>query len=234
MSGLLRNHFRAALSANVLAFMDDIERQSGQVIDIVHQPAGVTAAMGMYCLPGKICIEIPPSGAIHEPAALHELQHMERYLVHEIPMMGAAGNPDVQLVGQLENPVEHLVIVPRAARWRLLEQAFWDQQIRDSWFNIEAGVSTWPYTKQQAIRLEWMSTFLAEDPAAIALGEAVLTATGPTEERETRDLRDQILSNLDNKADVTEIVCAGLGIASRRVQLQIYDKASHQFKFRNL
>lgn len=123
MSAVLRDHFRNTLPHRVRMFMDDIETQSGMQIDIVHQPPGASAAVSMRCLPGKIRIEIPTSNAIHVPAALHELQHMERYLVEGVPAMGGLNPPDYGLVGFLDNPVEHLVIVPQSAAWGMREEA---------------------------------------------------------------------------------------------------------------
>lgn len=234
MSAQLRAYFRSALTPELLAFMDAIEAQSGMQIDVVHQPAGDTAAMGMRCLEGKIQIEIPASHAIHMPAALHELQHMERYLVQGIPMMGAMHSADRELVGRLENPVEHLVIVPEAEKWGMRERAFWDGQIRRDWLNLPNSGRGYLYDRQQALRMNWLGTFLATDRAVLDLSDRMLAEAGAAEERETRALRDEAIGCLDDKIELTRIVTTGLNIAPHRVQFQIFDKASGKFIYRPL
>ena len=234
MSAQLRAYFRGQLTPEILAFMDDIEAQSGMQIDVVHQPPGDTAAMGMRCLEGKIQIEIPVTNAIHMPAALHELQHMERYLVHGVPAMGAVYEADQDLVGRLENPIEHLVIVPQASKWSMREQDFWNAQIRNGWINLPNSGPGYLYSRQQMLRLNWLATSYATDAGVIALAESMLAAEGKAEEAETRDLREEAFGHLDDKIELTRIITAGLGIASHRVQLQIFDKGTGKFTRRPL
>lgn len=234
MSAQLRALFRSALTPELLAFMDDIETQSRVQIDVVHQPAGATAAMGMRCFAGTIQIEIPVSNVIHMPAALHELQHMERYLVHGVPAMGGVDRADWELVGHLENPIEHLIIVPQSSKFGLREQNYWDNQIRNGWINLPNSGPGYLYSRQQMLRMNWLATSFATDAGVIALAESILAAEGGTEESETRALRDEALAHLDDKVELTRIITAGLNIASHRVRLQTFDKDTGKFTYRPL
>jgi hypothetical protein len=190
--------------------------------------------MGMRCFAGTIQIEIPVSNVIHMPAALHELQHMERYLVHGVPAMGGVDRADWELVGNLENPVEHLVIVPQASKWGMRDHNFWNAQIRNGWMDLPNSGPGYLYSRQQILRMNWLATSYATDAGVIALAERMLAAEGKAEEAEIRDLREEAVAHLDDKIELTRIITAGLGIASRRVQLQIFDKGTGKFTQRPL
>lgn len=238
MSEALRDLFRSSLNPDHLRFMDEIEAQSGVRIDVEHLEPGDTAAMGMRCYAGAIRIEIPSSNAIHPPAAFHELQHLDRYLVQGVPAMGCMDRPtdpdDRLRIGLLDNPVEHLVIVPQAAERNMRDEAFWNDRVRKGWLEIDNSGPDYLYDRQQYVLLNWLQTYLATDSAVIAFAEGVLAAEGTAIETVTRAVREEALENLDDKVELTRIVTAGLNIPSRRVQLQTFDKATGSFTYRPL
>jgi hypothetical protein len=90
------------------------------------------------------------------------------------------------------------------------------------------------YSRQQILRMNWLATSYATDAGVIALAERMLAAEGKAEEAEIRDLREEAVAHLDDKIELTRIITAGLGIASRRVQLQIFDKGTGKFTQRPL
>ena len=218
--------------------MDEIEAQSGVTIDVEHMPSAATAGMSMRCFSNVFEIQIPHSNAIHLPAALHELQHFDRYLVQGIPAIGAVDQPadpnDRVRIGGLDNPVEHLVIVPQSIRWNMREEAFWNAQVKRGWLDLDNSGDGYFYDRQQYLLLNWLATRLATDPNVISLADGILANEGAAMETMARAVRDKAERNLDDKVELTRIVTTGLNIAPDRVQLQFFDKATRTFTRRPL
>ncbi len=149
--------------------------------------------------------------------------------------MDQPADPNDRLrIGLLENPVEHLVIVPQAGERNMRDEAFWNERVRKGWLHLDNSGPGYLYDRKQCVLLNWLQTHLATDPNVTAFAESVLAAEGTALETVTRAVCEAALEEIDDKVELTRIVTAGLNIPPRRVQLQTFDKATGSFTYRPL
>lgn len=114
----------------------DIEYYSGTEIEFRtksrFQELGGTFAIqdAAYCDETRAHITINDDHGIDAMAVTHELLHIYRYWVEQIPVLDTVSEQDVELFAGIDNALEHLSIVPRQQHLGFDTTPYWTQQMR--------------------------------------------------------------------------------------------------------
>lgn len=124
---------KAQLPPDVCRLVDDIESFAGIEITVVAKPERTNAACsvgGDYAL-----IEVPSLNAICASEVLHELLHIERNWPEQVPQLIGANPASAfwDLSGVIDNLLEHIVIVPRTAKYGFDPYGYWNENHRPIW-----------------------------------------------------------------------------------------------------
>lgn len=90
--------------------------------------------------------------------AVHELLHLERYLVSGVPQMQPASEGVVGMVEPMENILEHLIIIPKASEHGFDHAAQEERHAKRQWDSLSAVVVQSPVGRAGAL-LYYLPTF---------------------------------------------------------------------------
>jgi hypothetical protein len=134
--------------------------------------------------------------------------------------MMRARRPDGWLFSDLENALEHLVIVPVQNASTMAEPAFWDAATNKDWDAFEANNHP-SYTRGTWLSLSWMSTYLASDRAVHQRAEAIADAQG--ELASLQGCRSQVIASLADKRLAARCVLRRWGVSTSNVDIVPFD-----------
>ena len=145
----MKKHYLAKLPVDIQSFVIDIEREAEIDIRVAVDDSRAGRHQGE---PDPLACDIDEDGAtILIPRAdyfpggsvLHELLHINRFLVEQVPQINICDNhwdPQLETVfGQLDNNLEHLVIVPEELRRRPARRDRWISVIDRTLSEIRTG-----------------------------------------------------------------------------------------------
>jgi len=182
--------FKSLLPENVRSLVDEIETFSETEISVTQDttPPSPTLVGGH-----SISTTVNETEAVifyHEEAhlipyaLLHELLHIHRYWVEMVPQLLPCRNGNrVKITSQIENVLEHLIIVPKVAEYGFEPYSHWNDLAlkvwqRYPWPEIPEG---WPRRKN--CLLHWLEvTSIVNDARAIQLAEEALREESLLEE----------------------------------------------------
>lgn len=146
------------LSADIRQLVEEIERSIESEIRVTIDPNRARGVEGerdpLACNADEDGAEIliPAQDAFLESAVLHELLHIQRFLVYQIPKLVVcddawdSDNVDLDRLMQLEhglhdldNNLEHLLIVPKEIQWRPERKEWWASRMERSCRQLAEG-----------------------------------------------------------------------------------------------
>ena len=97
--------------------------------------------------------DVPPN------SILHELLHVHRYWVGGIPQIMPIGNSDNQwkVTSQIENCLEHQIIVPREADYGFEPYSYWNRTVKILWERYPWPDPIEPSLRRDRCLLGWLS-----------------------------------------------------------------------------
>lgn len=162
----MQPEYLARLAEPLRAFVGEIERKAAIDIAVVLDPrlnGGGPDGQGQL----EVVIEAqrnllcaPTNGYFPEGAVRHELLHLKRFHVDGVPKLVLADAEDwdqafSDALGELDNAIEHVVIVPEELRFHPERLEHWEAVMR----NVCAGLPSVPVGERPlAVCLHW--TFL--------------------------------------------------------------------------
>jgi hypothetical protein len=190
MSEELREQARAQMPSNAIALLDEIETYTGVHVDFAPYTFPLRSNSFNPKAPASI---VSPEGAtvylhdfehIDQHGVVHELLHIQRYLVEGVPMMQPSRNAEANMTAlqNIENGLEHLVIVPREATYGLDTSTYWNAVSRHRW-----GSYPWPNpnAKRNDLLLERLALELVTDPEVLQIGTDRLRTEGLADEADS-------------------------------------------------
>jgi hypothetical protein len=160
----------------------------------------------------------------------HELLHLERFWVQAIPQvvpLETAPASNWQVTSQIENCLEHQIIVPREADYDFEPYDYWAETERKLW-----GRYPWPDIKEpdarrRACLLGGLSTFrLVRDEGVIQHVTECLDAEGML--KETAEFVRRVSDVVHTKEKMLRLTLQHLGISRNEVKLIRLDVRSRQ------
>lgn len=128
------------------------------------------------------------AGDFQPQAVLHELLHLRRYWIDFVPQILPIDDPGgekIKLANQIENTLEHLVIVPQEHKYGFESYAFYTETTSEHWQAYPwPGISE-PWARRKNCLLTWLTThLLVRDPAIERLAWRCADAEGLLTEAE--------------------------------------------------
>jgi len=209
----MENDYLARLPDDLRAFVMDIEREAEIDIKVAVDGSRAGRRPGE---PDPLACDIDEDGAtilipradyFPDGSVLHELLHINRFLVEQVPQINvceAHWSPQLETVfGQLDNNLEHLVIVPEELRRRPARRDRWVSVIDRTLNEIRSG------KLQQADR-DFLGIYtlafidhVLNDPALRERSESILDGLGLRDRAVV--FRDAIIPALASKEATTRI-----------------------------
>ena len=226
----LRDKARAELPQNVLALMDDIEAFAGREIQFefnhLPPPTEYPEAAASYVQEDKARILLREAAPISAQDVLHELLHIQRYWVEGVPQLEPAdgdwGKDDNwATTAQIENSLEHLVILPREADYRFSPRPKFTEIAQREWSEYPWPDVQGEFQRRFVCYMRWLACETIPDEAVRALAKDCLTREGVFGDAER--LRKTVLRRLPNKRRSLAAVVRALGIPADGVQLTYLD-----------
>lgn len=170
----MRNQVMKALSGGARDLWLELEKAHGGPIEIREMPLDAPQAANAGANPGPadpfLCLRQP----IQRPALVHELLHLERYWLLQVPQLKGHTASSNNVAKILENPLEHLSVVPRQAFFEASEPDVWEEASLSVWRQHPWPSQTTTARRNTAL-LEWLSTCLCPGGEAERCGRAILT-----------------------------------------------------------
>ncbi len=181
----MQQDFRQRLTAAIRRLVEEIETFAGTEIEVRPTPAPTQATERQ---PKAVVLIASEQGAtlLYRPeqefppqAVLHELLHLQRYWMERIPQLVAAVDPDgekTRIAHEIENALEHLIIIPREAGYGFNPYPAWNERARGNWGAYPWPEVTAPWARRKHGLLSYLTTsFLVTDAQLKRLADEALT-----------------------------------------------------------
>jgi hypothetical protein len=233
MAEALREKVRAGLPSSILALMDEIESFARLHLGFDHYNFPVRANKFNPRAPAT---EVSPDGAtvyLHDFDVLdlhgitHELLHIHRYWIEGVPQIQPARNvaANLQASTNIENGLEHLVIVPREATYGFDADRYWSDVARHKWAQYP-----WPWIadRRNDILLERLALELVKDLEVHQMARGHLRTEGMEEEADR--FAQRIRQFLGNKPRAAACVVRFMRIPPGLLHLTHIDVRNRSFR----
>lgn len=162
----MQPEYLARLSAPVQQFILEVEKGAGVDIKVIpdsKQNEGGTSGQGKLAVEidaQSVKLFVPTNGYFPDGAVRHEVLHVQRFLVEEVPKLTLADSEEWDKafsdgLGGLDNAIEHVVIVPVELQFHPDRRQHWEEVMRKACL----GLPDAPECEQPlAVCLHW--TFL--------------------------------------------------------------------------
>lgn len=186
----MQREFRQRLPGSVQRLVDELEERADLEIPVCidtrpvspTEPNPERAAAAINHDGATIFIRSDSAFSPH--GILHELLHIHRYWIEEVPqLMPAQGDRDTddrwRITSQIENALEHVIIVPREAAYGFDPYPYWAETARKNWSSYPWEHIPDPWARRAACIVGSLSVrFLVKDPAVQDLAERCIAEEG--------------------------------------------------------
>jgi hypothetical protein len=200
----LRDQVRATLGSNILGLMDELEAYAKLTIRFERYRFPVSPNAYNQ---NPTATEVDHNGAtiylydfdsVDQHGITHELLHIHRYWIEGAPQLVPAQGKDtpgnVRACGDVENALEHLIIVPREAGCGFDSSGFWNAVAKKLWERYPwPDITDLPGRRNNAL-LGRLGLELVTDKEVLARAADCLRSEGLSDEAERFATRiDQFL-----------------------------------------
>jgi hypothetical protein len=233
LSQELREQVRAGLSAATLSLLEEIEAFARLQINFAQYTFPLRATSFNPKAPAT---EVSPDGAtiylhdfdtIDQHGVTHELLHIQRYWIDRVPQIQPARNAKANLPGvqNIENTLEHLVIVPREMSYGFDSAGYWNAVSKHRWEQYP-----WPNlsARRNDILLERLVLELVSDQDVRQLAADCIRREGLTGEADRFAVRIKQL--LGAKARAAACVVRFMKISKGLLHLTHIDVRNRSFR----
>jgi hypothetical protein len=166
--------YKGQLPGAVATLVDRIESFTKREIsvEIDSRPVSTTSPnpdrLAARITPTEAAIVLRSRDVFPAHAVLHELLHIERMWVERVPQLLPIHDPRgtrIKIATDIENALEHLVIVPREADYGFDPYPYWNETSRRNWAEYPWPAMADPWSRRKACLLGWLTVFyLVNDP----------------------------------------------------------------------
>lgn len=184
--------FKTQLPPDIAKLVDDIESFARReiLVEVDTRPVSPSSPnpdrLAVHVTPTEARILLRSRDVFRPHDVLHELLHIERLWVEQIPQLLPIHDPHgnrSRIAGDIENALEHLVIVPREANYGFDPYPYWNETSRRNWAGYPWPTMTDPWSRRKACLLGWLTVFyLVNDSVGRCHVEECLRKEGLLEE----------------------------------------------------
>lgn len=223
------------LGFKIRTFVEDIERQSGIVIQVETDDSRVGRNTGepdpLACVvnESEARLLVPSTTELSDGPVLHELLHIHRFLVEGVPQISVCEDhwsPDLErFFAQLDNNIEHLVIVPIEIQWIPERRVRWVEKLRRVLGEVQDGQLLTADQKFLAIYGRFFVDHVLNDSALLDWSKSILDTLGLSSEAEA--FRQKMLSALPSKEVATGVVVDQFNLDPSFICLDYLNSGEH-------
>lgn len=210
----MQNEYLKKLPPDLNELISLVEHESGLEIKVVLDPnLNNSGPLGIGKLKidiqvQSICLFAPSNGYFPNGAVRHEVLHVKRIYVDNNPRLALADdvnwNPPLEKsLVQLDNAIEHLIIVPielekhseRHIHWERVESIFWTENIPNSPIDLNCRINVYLHWAFLRHVIPHSKSF----PAAISFMESHKLKT------DADAFVDKLLSKITNKEEMVRL-----------------------------
>lgn len=218
----------------VVGLVEEIESAMGKEITYLPNPYPI-------CLtdpnPNALACSVSEHGAdifhrveeIDPHGLTHELLHIRRYLVENIPQILPVKDPTgqhIQITSQIENSLEHLIIVPMEEQFGFEPYEYWHRTSLHNWTNFDRKIMNKFAIKKNCI-LGWLTTSnLVKSEEVRELAYRKIKKSGLL--NEARKINKEIVQSNADKCKQLRILVRCLQIPANAVKIITYYPAENR------
>lgn len=205
--------------------VSEIETYSGFEIQVLPNPTPVSATdpnpNAPACMVTETSAQILHRGNNIDPQGFtHELLHIYRYLVQQIPQVipvSSSDSSNFKVTSQIENALEHLVIVPLEQKYGFDPHDYWNKTVKQNWEKIDhSSVNTFAIRKN--CLLGWLTVSnLVTDEETKQIAERKINKLGYLDK--AKQLNFKVVKYKKSKEKQLSCVINFLRIPNKEVQL---------------
>ncbi|WLB58044.1 hypothetical protein [Bradyrhizobium japonicum] len=233
-----REKVLASLPRNVIGLIEEIELFAGTQIEFrdksILLSAGETnvGVESVFATHTHAYISLPDLDSVNASAIIHELLHLRRYWVEQVPQIEATTNrsPFVELAANIDNAVEHLSIVPRERDYGFNPAPYWNKIVEGYWRDfpwLEVG----PQDRRMRCLLGWLSLPLIDSNALAIDIRARVASAGLLADAQKFLVRIQ---SLPSKVRIASAVFRFLQIPRNNFELVVLDIRNRKSERRSI
>lgn len=239
----MNKKYRGLLPSPVLDLVDRIESFANLEIGVEPNPYPLRSTDPN---PNHLALSADNIGAtilyrnladIHPHAMLHELLHLERFWLEQVPQVVPVNQQMAEhwnITSEIENSLEHLIIVPREEQYGFEPFGYWTSTTRTNWGRYPWSTLTDKWARRKNCLLGWLSVrYLNKDPNVTAMAESALRKEGLR--TEALHFAKVIIQHLSDKKKMLASTVRILGISEDEVAfltLDIKNQAANTTPFR--
>lgn len=166
-----RTHVLRLLPARARALVDELESFASLAIDFcdysgtseLHIDRNIVSTSVGH---SSARIFLPDPSRPNPNAVVHELLHIKRYWVEKVPQMEAVNPANTTLTDDLDNCLEHLVIIPQQSRIGFDDTPYWNSVTSEYWSDFPWESD--PHSFRAQALTGWLTATACDDDALIA------------------------------------------------------------------
>jgi hypothetical protein len=225
--------FKTRLPSAVQQLVDELERFADLPIHVAVNPRPASPTdpnpehLAAEVTERSATVLIRSRDAVPAYGVLHELLHVQRFWTESIPQVmpvlgDRAPSNQWQVTSDIENALEHIVIVPREAEYGFDPFPYWNETTRTNWSRYPWPNMTDPWARRKNCLLGALTdAFLVNDPDVKQLVERGLRGEGLL--AEARRFTEKIRRVLGSKPHGIATVLRFLPIPFEEVGLVGFD-----------
>jgi hypothetical protein len=216
------------LPSNVAGLLAEIENVSGLKVKFeldttVLPPNTVNIDSEMSEIShDRATVKLRNPDSVNLTGITHELIHIHRYWVEQIPQVMPRDNNDYKwsVTSEMENDLEHQIVIPRERDYGFDSSAYWNDTHRKVW-----GLYPWPsadaFHRNMYCILSPLYTRLVTDPEVTKLIASAVQSAGLTAKAAQHG--SAIRANLADKPKCIAITAAFIGIPPTDLRVVYFD-----------
>jgi len=213
------------ISKKTALLANEIEEYSGREIQVIPNPYPISPTdpnpNGLACNVDEVSARIfYRVQKIDQHAFTHELLHIHRYWVRQIPQIIPVSDPagtNIQVTSSIENTIEHLIIVPEEAQYGFEPYEHWNNTSRLNWKNFDPSNMN-KFAVRKNCLLGWLTAVnLVNDPGVISIAENVIKKLGFL--RIAKQMNAKVLKYINSKEKQISCVVEFIRIPRKEVKL---------------
>lgn len=209
----MQQEYLNRLDPQLQIFISEVERRAGLAINVkpdIRQNHGGSTGLGKLAVninSQRVEILAPTTGYFPDGAVRHEVLHIQRFHVARVPKLVLADDIDLdQMLSaalvNLDNAIEHLVIVPRELEFHPDRRAHWEAMMTDVSSNLP-GVPEFDRPLHVCLHWTFLKVVLPDSPSVENM-KAFAIEHGLLERAD--DFANRIISVLPSKEETVSLI----------------------------
>ncbi|WP_339897883.1 hypothetical protein [uncultured Gilvimarinus sp.] len=225
----MKNAYLGQLPEKASLLVREIEEYSGRNIEVLPNPYPMSKTdpnpNGLACNVNEVSARILYRGnQIDTHAFTHELLHIHRYWVRQVPQILPVSDPNgsnIQVTSSIENALEHLVIVPEESQYGFEPYSHWNNTSLRNWERFNPLIMN-KFAIRKCCLLGYLTVAnLVNNPEIVSMAESVIKKQGFLQK--AKQMNTKITKYINSKDKQISCIVEFLKIPRKEAKLVYLD-----------